>query len=61
MLPEKLEWADCPCGHPSCKRSYPTNLGTFVMGTGFEPNERKALNTAWNLLAKTIKERRNND
>ena len=45
--PTQLEWRKC-CGHPSCKREYPTNFGTFAYGTGFEPEEKAVLETLWN-------------
>ena len=52
-IPEKLEWGDC-CQHPTCKRQYPTNFGTFSYGTGFEPREREALDAAWALRTAAI-------
>lgn len=47
IRPEHIEWALCSCGHASCERQYPINLGTFLQGTGFEPHEVKWLNEAW--------------
>lgn len=55
-LPQKLAWADCQCGHSSCKRSHPVNIGTFYQGTGFDPHERAALDRAWSLLMSEKKE-----
>ena len=48
--PETLTWRPCPCGSLACKRQYPTNLGTFSMGNGFEPHEREWLDKAWAAL-----------
>lgn len=50
-LPEKLEWEQCRCRGQRCVRQYPTNMGTFGTGTGFEPHEREAIDVAWALLA----------
>lgn len=55
-LPEKLEWRMCQCGHKSCARAHPINLGHFYQGTGFEPNERAAIDEAWGLLIAKKKE-----
>lgn len=52
-VPEKLEWQRC-CDHPTCKRMQPTNLGTFTYGTGFEPDEREAIDAAWALRSLAI-------
>lgn len=46
----KLIWQKCPCLHPSCKREYPINLGTFTVGTGFDPEERQLLDRAMEAL-----------
>jgi len=39
-------WKLCNCGSPACRRVYPTRLGTFSQGTGFEPAEARALTLA---------------
>lgn len=44
-----LEWEDCPCG--VCGRSYPTNIGHFTDGSGFDPEERVLLDRAFATLA----------
>lgn len=46
QLPTKLQWKDC-CDHPSCERSYPSNLSVFYQGSGFDPAERELLDTAF--------------
>lgn len=48
-LPAKLEWEECPCGYKTCKREWLTNLGTFYVGTGFEPDQKEALNRRWEM------------
>jgi hypothetical protein len=48
-FPKHLNWEACPCGHPSCKRRFPNNLGSFAVGTGFEPEEVNELDRRWEL------------
>lgn len=33
------KWMLCPCGFKSCRRAYPSKIGMFYQGTGFEPHE----------------------
>lgn len=32
-------WILCACGAATCRRVWPSKIGTFHMGTGFEPEE----------------------
>lgn len=36
-------WIACGCGSPTCHRVYPSGIGTFHEGTGFEPDEARKL------------------
>lgn len=51
QFPKKLEWKHCSCGHPSCHRIFPVNLGMFYQGSGFSPEEARELNRRWELGA----------
>lgn len=44
-------WVKCPCGHPACKLEYPTGLGTFRDGSGFDPEEKALMERAFAALA----------
>lgn len=46
------EWKKCPCGDTVCKREYISNLGTFFAGSGFDPEEKKLINAAFEALAR---------
>lgn len=48
--PEKLFWVKCNCGSEFCDKQYPTNLGSFYQGTGFDTEEREWLDAAWAAL-----------
>jgi len=43
MHPLLGRWMACNCGSPSCRRVYPTRMGTFSQGTGFELEEAQSL------------------
>ena len=36
-------WIACGCGSLACHRVYPSRIGTFHEGTGFEPDEVREL------------------
>ena len=48
--PMTLQWEKCSCHHPSCKRGYPANFGTFCQGTGFDPDEKALIERAFTAL-----------
>jgi hypothetical protein len=33
------KWVLCNCGDKVCRRVYPSRVGNFYQGTGFEPEE----------------------
>ena len=47
----RLHWTKCQCGYPSCRYQYPTNLGSYYQGTGFDTEERDLLDRAFAALA----------
>jgi hypothetical protein len=36
-------WILCNCGDQNCRSVYPSHMGTFHQGTGFEPAEVREL------------------
>jgi hypothetical protein len=36
-------WVLCDCGHRTCRYVYPSNIGNFYLGTGFDFDEARAL------------------
>ncbi len=48
--PLTLQWQKCSCGDPGCTRQYPTNFGTFTQGTGFNPVERRLLDSVFSIF-----------
>jgi hypothetical protein len=36
-------WRLCGCGHKACRRVYPSKIGSFYEGSGFEMDEARKL------------------
>ena len=49
----RYKWALCGCGHWSCGRLYPSNVGLFYQGSGFHLKEAKEIVAAFDALALT--------
>ena len=45
---EKIGTEPCPCGHRSCRKTFLTGIGSFVQGSGFDPDEAHRIVTAVN-------------
>jgi hypothetical protein len=43
-------WVKCNCGDAGCRLEYPSGLGKFYQGTGFEPEEKELIIKAFAAL-----------
>lgn len=46
------KWERCGCRSLHCKREYPTEIGTFCQGTGFDPEEKAEIVQAFEAAAR---------